>query len=303
MTTSSSHEVVKQLPQEKQNDSLMNINNKINYKNSKQNGYKCKICGLSYKYSQSLSSHKKKKHPNYNDDILDIKNKGISEFEELKKIFIEQGSIKDKKIENLINIINEKNKQIEDIMKTSKCKTINNITNKTINNNNGIINNITIVAFGKEDISLLNKDEIYKILCDKNYDPLIASIETIHFNERLPQYQNIKLKDIKSKYIDIHNGSSWEKKNKNNIIDDTLDNHIYNIKILKDSYPNKNKIKKSIPNLVSNYDKYYDLATEEKKNLNNKKITKEINNKKEDICLALHNKYNNNDRDISNDSV
>jgi len=246
----------------------------------------CLICHKIYRDRSGLYKHKKLKHPNYDKDITEIKNRELTEIDKLKEIFIKETQNNKEKIDKLIKDLDEKNKQLENIMKTSKSKTINNITNY-----NGIINNITIVAFGKEDISLLNKDEIYKILYDKNYDPLIASIETIHFNERLPQYQNIKLKDIKSKYIDIHNGLSWQKKNKNNIIDETLDNHIYNIKTLKDEN-NDAKIKKSVTRLVDKYDQYYDIESEEKTQINNKKLIKEIEKQKDNIFLAIHNKVN-----------
>jgi hypothetical protein len=116
---------------------------------------------------------------------------------------------------------------------------------------------------------------------------LTTSIEMFHFNDRLPEYKNIKLKDIKSKYIDVHNGSKWQKQSKSNIIEETLDNHMYNIKSLKDEYHNKTKIKKSVSRLIDNYDQHYDLATEEKKT--NKKLVKNINDEKEKICLAILN--------------
>ena len=74
----------------------------------------------------------------------------------------------------------------------------------------------------------------------------------IHFRE---------CKDIKSKYIDIHNGLFWQKQSKNNIIDETFDNHIYNIKI------QKNKIKKSVSRLISNQK----FRNRRKKSVNNKK--------------------------------
>jgi hypothetical protein len=65
-----------------------------------------------------------------------------NEIEELKKIFLKKESSKDKIIERLISNLEEKNKQIENIIKTSKPKTTNNIgntTNNTSNTNNGKI--------------------------------------------------------------------------------------------------------------------------------------------------------------------
>jgi uncharacterized C2H2 Zn-finger protein len=37
--------------------------------NSKNNGFKCLVCNIIYKHSQTLSNHKKSKHPNYDIDI------------------------------------------------------------------------------------------------------------------------------------------------------------------------------------------------------------------------------------------
>jgi hypothetical protein len=223
--TSGSHDVADRLRQRSQMTTSKKLD--IDFTNSKENGFKCKLCGIIYKYSQSLSSHKRKKHPNYEYEIINIKNKEISELDNIKEIFIKHESDKDKKIEKLMKDLDDKNKQMETIIKTSKAKTIyNNITNNNVTNNNttkntnnGIINNVTIVGFGKEEYSKLNGEEIYKILCDINRDPLTTSIEMFHFNDRLPQYKNIKLKDIKSKYIDVHNGSKWQKQSKSNIID------------------------------------------------------------------------------------
>jgi hypothetical protein len=274
------------------NHKLSDHNYDTDFKNSKINGYKCLICNIVYKHTQSLTNHKKLKHYNYDLELNEINKK--LEIDQLKEIFIKESFDNKQKIEKLMkDLEEEKNKRVEIITKTSKAKTINNTTNNnTTNNNNGIINNVTIVGFGKEDYNKLNSDEIYKILCDITRDPLTTSIEMIHFNKRLPQYQNIRLKDIKSKYIDIHNGSEWQKQSKSNIIEETLDNHMYNIKSLKEEYPNKSKIKKSISRLVDNYDKHYDLDTEDKNLPNNKKLAKELNKQKDNICLTLHNKVN-----------
>jgi hypothetical protein len=43
-------------------DDNTNINTFIN---SKNNGYKCSICNIIYKHSQSLYTHKRQKHPFY----------------------------------------------------------------------------------------------------------------------------------------------------------------------------------------------------------------------------------------------
>jgi hypothetical protein len=164
-TTPSSQNVVDRLPQR----SILTTSSKldIDFTNSKENGFKCRICGIIYKFSQSLSSHKRNKHPNYESEIKEL-NKDTSEVELLKKIFIKESLDHKQKIEKLIkDLEEEKNKRVEIIGKTSKTKTINkttnNINNTTKNINNGTINNITMVGFGERINNNKNNDLIYVI--------------------------------------------------------------------------------------------------------------------------------------------
>ncbi len=112
-----------------------------------------------------MSSHKRKKHPNYESEINELhknSNSEKNEIEMLKEMFLKSESSKDKIIEKLT-------KDLEILTKTSK--TINNITNNnTANTNNGTIQNISIVQFGREDLGKLNKKEISKILYEKGID-------------------------------------------------------------------------------------------------------------------------------------
>ena len=88
--------------------------------NSKDNGYKCLICNIIYKHSQTLSNHKKSKHQNYEIEIQNISNSN-NKLDDKSEIDLVKDLLKDqaKKIENL----NEKNKQLELLVKTSKTKT------------------------------------------------------------------------------------------------------------------------------------------------------------------------------------
>ena len=248
--------------------------------NSKENGYKCLICNIIYKHSQTLSNHKRLKHLNYDTDIENINcnQNEKSEIEKFKELFM--GKIK--KLE-------EKNKQLELLVKTSKSKT-KNITNNTNNTtNNGTINNINIVQFGREDSSLLNKEEISKILYERGIDGLLASIEVFHFNNRLPQYKNIRLTNLKSKYIDIHNGTKWIKENQDKILNDTLENHTCHMQTICDDTGNSKRIKNSVKNIIKDYSEVNKFDTEEKKITNNKKTIKKVNDKKEDVKLFIYN--------------
>jgi hypothetical protein len=151
----------------------IHIQNNI-FINSKENGYKCLICNIIYKHSQTLSNHKRLKHPNYDTDIENINynQNEKSEIEKFKELFM--GKIK--KLE-------EKNKQLELLVKTSKSKTKNIINNNTNNTtNNGTINNINIVQFGKLNNNLSYDDPnnvIYMTLLGSSYDKLLLRSPSI----------------------------------------------------------------------------------------------------------------------------
>ena len=241
--------------------------------------YICGICNRKYKDRSGLFKHKKLKHSNSDN------NRDLSDIDKIKEIFVQQ----EKKIENLIQIINEKN--------VAKAKTINNITNTKTNNtsntNNGTINNINIVQFGREDISALTKEEIKKILYEKGVDGLLASLEVIHFNDRLPQYKNLRLTNLHSKYIDIHDGKTWIKDDKDKIISETLENHSYNLRVLCEENNDTKKVKNSIKNFINDYSNFNDIDSEDKKKNDSKKLTKKINSKKDEVKLFVYNKTKN----------
>jgi hypothetical protein len=67
--------------------------------------------------------------------------------------------------------------------------TINNTNNGTINN--GPVNNINIIALGKENLEeIFTENEKINIL-NKKHNALNYIIEYVHFNEKFPQFQNI----------------------------------------------------------------------------------------------------------------
>jgi hypothetical protein len=117
----------------------------------------------------------------------------------------------------------------------------------------------------------------------------MASIEVFHFNNRLPQYKNIRLTNLKSKYIDIHNGKQWVKQNQDNVLNDTLENHTYHLQTICDDAGNPKRIKNSVKNIINDYSEANKLDTEEKKITNNKKTIKKIIDKKEEVKLFVYN--------------
>jgi hypothetical protein len=105
---------------------------------------------------------------------------------------------------------------------TETTNTINNTTNNqnqitTNSHNNNIINsqntvnNVTINAFGKEDLQYIidNPDFMKQCLKDKEYG-LIECLKKIHYNEEVPQNQNIKKTNRKDDFVDIYDGNKWK---------------------------------------------------------------------------------------------
>ena len=183
----------------------------------------------------------------------------------------------------------EENKELKEELEILKAKSVininNTVTNNTITNNNvtnntvnNTINNIEINAFGKEDISCLTKDILFKVI--KNPDsgiPLL--IKLIHFNPEYPNNQNICIKNKKDNYLDVYNGQEWEKKNQK----DTIDNLIISKKDMADDFfdeqinniHNESKIINSITQ--QSYENFTDTIDEYVNNIvadtsNNEKI-------------------------------
>jgi hypothetical protein len=265
------------------------LNNHLNKKksceknNNDQNIFKCLLCDKEYSYKTGLIRHNKT-HKNYDEEVEKLKEKN-NEIEQLKELFITQNEMLHKQIELL-------NKKIENMTNN----TINNTTNNTINNTN-ITNNTTnlIIAFGNEDYENLNKDEIKKILFDKKVDPLLRMIEYTHFNDRLPQQQNIKYNNLRSKSVDIHDGQEWIMYDLDKVLDDLIDNNIYSLdRIYKSTKERKSNIKIAVKNIIDDYNKHYVLDTEERSNKDNKNIIDNMIKTKNDVKLCIYTKTRNN---------
>jgi len=119
---------------------------------------------------------------------------------------IEQLEEKNKKLENTVN---ELKSQVAEILKEKgkihhkTLQKINKQLNNNINNiNNGTIINNTYVKFGDlEYQKVLSNSQIRQIL-NKQYMSLEESIKKIHFNENLPEYNNVfitNMKDVNNK--------------------------------------------------------------------------------------------------------
>lgn len=104
-------------------------------------------------------------------------------------------------IEKQSKIIENQNKIIDEKLRKSSGKNscASSTNNGTIVNGNveNMVNNIYVVAFGKEDISKLNQDEI-KAIMEAKYGAMAKYVEYTHLNDRLPEHQNILVSNLRS---------------------------------------------------------------------------------------------------------
>jgi hypothetical protein len=221
----------------------------------------------------------------------------------LKNISIIKTNDKIKSIEEKMNKLIEENAELKDnIQKLSKAKSgkvtnhySNNIVNVgSINTINNTINNTLVIKFGHEDIYKLNDDDRNKILFEKGLDPILESIERIHFNNNLPDQQNIHLTNINSKYVNLFNGTRWEKQPLSATTDMLLENHAFNLSLMVDECDasKKPKIKNSVNKSIQLVNDYLKLENDESEYTDDKKVTlrNEMSELKENVKLKLYNK-------------
>ena len=240
--------------------------------------YKCKVCVKNYSSYQSLWIHTKKFHKTPSLDShsnVIIGNRNVIEnktemFDVLsckfckRKFKARQNRWSHEKICKINNtaIIKQDPKDPKET-KRPIVSQINNINKGIINNNN----TTNIIKFGSEDIiNILTKKQIAKIL-NSRYQAIEESIRTVHFNKSLPEYQNIKIKNLRSNMALIHDGKNFNATNQYNAVYELIDNHIYVITQLLEeakidiSEKTVEKLGELIAKLEDDYNKFIDESS------------------------------------------
>ncbi len=174
---------------------------------------KCSYCYKIYSRSDVLKNHLL---------ICKVKKQDIEEKEEILNRLLEQNTL-------LVSTIDQQKEQINQLIKTNEnlinqMKIKNTQNNKNIKNqNNGTINNINIVAFGKEDLSKIDNKEFFEALTQMGYKIPAKMFEKIHINDKYPEYKNIYISDINRGKAMVHDGKKWKLDKYNNIGDKLLD--------------------------------------------------------------------------------
>ena len=126
----------------------------------------------------------------------------------------------DNEIYERLRKLEEENAALKQDVSKLKSGNMTNTINGDVNINNGTINNITIVAYGKEDMSQIDREDIIKAL-KTGFNSTKCLTETIHFNPKYPHLSNIKRPNFNMKNkLMYHNGDQWVTTNDPHMIDD-----------------------------------------------------------------------------------
>ena len=174
---------------------------------------KCSYCYKTYSRSDVLKNHLL---------ICKVKKQEIEEKESILNRLLEQNTL-------LVSTIDQQKEQINQLIKTNenlinqmKIKHTQN-NNNIKHQNNGTINNINIVAFGKEDLSKIDNKEFFEALTQMGYKIPAKMFEKIHINDKYPEYKNIYISDINRGKAMVHDGKKWKLDKYKNIGDKLLD--------------------------------------------------------------------------------
>lgn len=104
-------------------------------------------------------------------------------------------------------------------MKDSKS-----INNGVIHYGSGDVNiTVNIVPFGKEDISMIDRNDLLKVF-RSGFNSTLQLTETTHFNPKYPEFHNVYISSMKNKYAMTYDGNDWALVMKDELIDKMYDN-------------------------------------------------------------------------------
>ena len=257
------------------NDDIIETNDNINLE---QNIFCCSFCNKKLSSKYILLRHMKDycKVKKENDEekenifksLLEKDKKKDMEITELKKqneLFEKQNKILMDKIDKLININLKSSKTINNNKKTinNNQKTITTNNNQKITNT--MNNNIIMVNFGKEDLSIIDEKQFIDRVVKK---PLLSGVKIpdevlkiIHFNPEYPQLSNIYISDINREKCMVFEDGEWKLSSVDNIpqiMDKICIFSNEQINMLKEKYPNNKPLLDRL-NIIEKYNNLIDV--------------------------------------------
>jgi len=271
-------------------------------KDSKNN---CKYCLKKFSRSDSLNRHlqtckvikleNKKKENIYNNLVEN------EEYKQKVDLIQKENEEYKQKVDLLIKQNEELNNKIADILE----KNTHNITNNTQNNVQNIyINPVKLNAFGKENLKTIKNDDFVKIITDTSNTGrfcLNRLVDIIHFNNKLPENQNIYMPDYNRKKFMFYNGDDWQlTQDEENVIFQVMEHvrSLFNINNNEELEEKLENDKKFNIKFYTTFKKYYDWVYDETDDIYlNKQELQKKNDFKAMMSREVVNKlYNNRDK-------
>ena len=249
-----------------QSEVSLEINTEIIIEDKK---YKCTHCDNTYKHKQSKYKHEqtcknKNNQKSKDDEILKIKQEMLDQKKEMEIL---------------------KN-QLQKALKIHP-KTLQKINNQL--NNNGTINNVTIIQLGSEDLITALNDKEKRFILDRQAMSLNHLVDLVHVSKKYKKFHNVYITNLQSTFayrFDVKQ-NKFIAVNKNELLTDIVDSRMYDIqKFYDEIYPELE------PKKAAQIKKFIDRMGNEEDEL------KDI--KKEEIKLIL---YNNMDKILIKDEI
>ena len=201
-----------------------------------------------------LQNHKSNKHHG-NDMVVIFKNKNAYNniVENIDKKISDYREI----VKKLPDVINDKSRKIE------KDKKSISLISERFKNEPPEFKITSLTTFGKHNSEILEEIEMNEIIIMKS-DGIIKLIEHIYFNDRRPQYQNVRIRNIREKLCEFYDGTIWKTIEEKTLIHNII---VYTKDII-DNYYDKNKRK---------FSKYYQEKYRIFSNLFDEIIIKKMN--------------------------
>ncbi len=173
---------------------------------SNQKMHQCPNCKSVFTRSDALKRHvehrcKQKKEKKAIDSENQLLIKEI--LEEMKQIREENHELRNKNLE-----LENKLLQIEKNKSGDVINSHNIITDLSTNTQN-IVNNFNIVAFGKEALDKDVPEDVCETIFLKGFEAVPFLVKYIHFNEKMPEYQNCYISNMRDKHAITYDGKKW----------------------------------------------------------------------------------------------
>jgi DNA-directed RNA polymerase subunit RPC12/RpoP len=235
--------------------------------------YKCEKCNKEFNKKFNYLSHINKKNPCNCNDLIEENKILLDKIKKLEKIQKTNIVLKNNntQLEKENIQLKTENEKINELYNNLLNKCIsNNTTNNSNNNsnsNNTTTNNTTnniikikLVNFGQEDYTKLTKEEQNNILKYSNRS-ISNLIKCLHINDKLPQYKNICIKNLRGKGGYLFENNKWTHLNYDVLLMMLFNRKFSDLNKILDENNNENISKfyqDNIQKLIHNFDENND---------------------------------------------